>query len=72
MEDIIGWGDSKQEAIDDFINSLDVYAHDYYDNFQVYSKTARGKKDLPYVLRIISASELDDIKSMIICQDGKN
>lgn len=72
LEDIIGWGNTKQEAIDDFIKFLDIYAHDYYDNFQVYSKTERGKKDLPYVFRVICSTSLEDIKSMLICQDGKN
>lgn len=72
LEDIIGWGKTKDEAIEDFINCLDAYAHDYYDNFQVYSKTERGKRDLPYVFRVICSTSLEDIKGMLVCQDGKN
>lgn len=72
MEDIIGWGNTKEEAINDFVNFLDAYAHDYYENFQVYSKTERGKRDLPYVFRVICSTSMEDVKSMLICQDGKN
>ena len=72
LEDIIGWGNTKEEAIDDFVKALDVYAHDYYENFQLYSKTERGKKDLPYIFRVFCSSSFDDIKDMLICQDGKS
>lgn len=72
LEDIVGWGSTKEEAINDFINYLDVYAHEYYSNFELYSKTERGKKDLPYVFRVICSSSIEDIKGMLICQDGKN
>lgn len=72
LEDIVGWGSTREEAINDFINYLDVYAHEYYSNFELYSKTERGKKDLPYVFRVICSSSIEDIKGMLICQDGKN
>ena len=72
FEDIIGWGNSKEEAIDDFVKFLDAYAHDYYNNFEIYSKTERGKKDLPYVFRVICSTSIEDVKDMLICQDGKN
>lgn len=72
LEDIIGWGNTQEEAINDFVKYLDIYAHEYYDNFQLYSKTERGKKDLPYVFRVICSTSLDDIKGMLICQNGKN
>lgn len=72
MEDIIGWGNTQEEAIDDFINNLDVYAHEYYSNFEFYSKTERGKNDLPYIFRIICSTSIDDVKGMLICRNGKN
>ena len=66
LEDIIGWGNSKEEAINDFINFLIAYAHDYYDNVKEYSKTKRGKNDLPYILKIINSSSIEDIKQMLV------
>lgn len=71
LEDIIGYGETKDKAIDDFINALDVYAHEYYDNYSFYSKTIRGKKDLPYVFKLMCASCNEDLKDMLICHDGK-
>lgn len=72
MPDIIGWGKTKDEAIDDFITFLDVYAHDYYNNYETYSKTERGRKDLPYIFKVMCASSFDSLRGMLICRDGKN
>ena len=72
MPDIIGWGNSKEEAIDDFIKFLDVYAHDYYDNYETYSKTKRGKNDLPYIFKVMCADSFDSLRGMLVCHDGKN
>lgn len=71
LEDIIGYGETKDKAIDDFISALDVYAHEYYDNYSFYSKTIRGKKDLPYVFKVMCASSNESLKDMLICHDGK-
>ena len=72
MPDIIGWGNTKEEAIDDFIKFLDVYAHDYYDNYDAYSKTERGKRDLPYIFKVMCAKSIESLRGMLVCHDGKN
>ena len=72
MPDIIGWGNTKEEAVDDFIEFLDAYAHDYYDNYDTYSKTERGKRDLPYIFKVICAKSNESLRGMLVCHDGKN
>lgn len=68
MEDIIGWGKTRNEAVDDFVKYLDIYVHDYYDNFKVYCNTERGKRDMPYILKIICSKNVNSIKNMLVLE----
>lgn len=72
MEGAMGWGKTKEEAIDDFCNFLDVLAHQFYKDYERMIKTEQGKRELPFVFKIMCANSFQDIKDMLICHDGKN
>ncbi len=72
IEDIIASGDSLEEAETDLAASLLEYAHEYYDEFGLYSRTPNRKGHLPFVIRLLSLDNVDKVKEMLVCQNGKS
>jgi hypothetical protein len=54
FEDIIGWGNTKDEALTAFKNNLIDFCKDFYENFSVYASAPNRKKQIPYVIKIVN------------------
>ena len=52
--DIIGWGNSKPEAINSFSEGLTELCHDFYNNFHIYSLAPNRQQQIMPVLRLLS------------------
>ena len=72
IEDLIASGDTKEEALNDFVNGLIEYAEEYYNEYELYSRAPNRKQHLPIVLRVLAADSAEDVKEMLVCQAGKN
>ncbi len=72
IEDLIASGDTKEEAVKDFVNSIIEYAEEYYNEYELYSRAPNRKQHLPIVLRVLAADSAEDVKEMLVCQAGKN
>ena len=72
LEGVLASASDREEAIEAYCRELDEYAHEYYDNFELYSNSPNRKHHLPYILRIACSSSLEDLKGMLECQPGKN
>ena len=56
MEDIIAIGNTMQDALAAFEKELRDYAHEYYENFALYSNAPNRKHHAPYIFRILAAT----------------
>jgi len=63
--DVIGFGETTQEAFDSFKEGLASYSYEYYDRFSLFSVAPGRAEQAPMILRIISHYErygnLDEI-----------
>jgi hypothetical protein len=41
------------------------YAKDYFDQFQLYYNSLNRKEHFPYILRVLLAEDLDEVKELI-------
>ena len=65
IEDVFSTGATKQEAIDSLCKELIEYANEYYDEYDLYSKTPNRKDHAAYVMRILSSSSIEAVKEML-------
>jgi len=72
ISDIISYGQTEEEALDDLAKALLEYAHEYYDEFGLYSRTPNRKAHLPYVVKMLMLDDPQKIKELLVCQNGKN
>jgi hypothetical protein len=64
--DVIGFGSSKQEALDSFADGLVSFCYEYYENFALYSATPNRVIQLPLVTKVVSRFErMSDITGLI-------
>jgi hypothetical protein len=55
--DVIGFGASKQEALDSFADGLVSFCYEYYENFALYSAAPNRIAQLPLVTMVVSHFE---------------
>ena len=72
IEDVLGTGTDREEALRSLCSELSEYALEYYENFEAYSHAPNRAGHLPYVLRILSSGTQQEIKEMLICQAGRS
>ena len=72
IEDIIAYGESEEAALNDMAQQLLDYAHEYYEEFGLYSRTPNRKGHLPYVIKALMLDNVEKVKGMIICQNGES
>jgi len=72
IDDILASGETLEDALNDLSNNLLEYAHEYYDEFGLYSRTPNRKAHLPYVIRILMLENPQNVKEMLVCQNGKS
>ncbi len=48
------------------------YAMEYYDEYQLYSKSPKRKGHVPYVFKALITDDPKKLGEDIVCQDGKN
>lgn len=63
--DLIGWGNTKEEAIIDFAEQLVDYAEEYYQEFALYSLAPNRKHHFPYILHILTKHSIDEVRLLI-------
>lgn len=69
--DVIGWGNSKSEALRSFTEDLIALCYDFYDNFHIYSSIPCRQHQTMPVLKILSViASGGDVTSII--EEGKS
>ena len=61
---IINAADHAQ-AITGLAEELIEYAQEYYDQFQLYFASNNRQQHYPYILRVLLAEDLDEVKGLI-------
>jgi len=54
-----------EQAITKLAEELVEYAMEYYDKFQLYFSSNNRKEHFPYILRVLLAEDLDEVKELI-------
>ena len=69
--DVIGWGNTKSEAVNSFSEGIIELCHDFYNNFYLYSLAPNRQHQIMPVLRllsiIVSGGNISDF-----IEEGKN
>jgi predicted RNase H-like HicB family nuclease len=65
VPDIIAYGATQEEMIEDAAQQLVEYAQDYYTNFQRYYHSPNRKSHLPFILNVLTQENLDGVKALI-------
>lgn len=65
IEDVFSAGATKETAMSELCKDLIEYAQDYYDDYDLYSKTPNRKKHAPYVMRILSSPSMESVRGML-------
>jgi hypothetical protein len=48
------------------------YSEDYYNDYDLYSRSPDRKKHIPYIFKALITDDREKIGEMIQCHDGKN
>jgi hypothetical protein len=59
LPDIIGYGPTREAAINSFIEDIVIYAYEYNANYALYSVSPNRAAHLPLVMKIVSLFERD-------------
>lgn len=70
--DIVENGKDEREARLNVGKSILEYALDYYDEYEIYSRSPNRKKHIPYIFKALIIDNPEKIGDMLQCQDGKN
>jgi len=54
-----------EQANDELADELIEYAQDYFDQFQLYYSSKNRKQHFPYILRVLLAQDLNEVKGLI-------
>lgn len=65
MEDIVVFGDTLEDMIEDAAIQLIEYAQDYYNDFAKYHNAPNRRSHLPYILNVLSQDDIDGVKDLI-------
>ena len=53
-------------------NEQEEYALDYYNEYEMYSRSPNRKKHIPYIFKALIIDNPEKIGDTLQCQDGKN
>lgn len=70
--DIASTGKNEQEALSNFVCDLIEYAHEFYDEFEIWSSAPNRVNHIPMVLKILTADNSQEVEDMLICQNGRS
>lgn len=70
--DIVENGKNEQEARLNLAKAILEYATEFYDEYEIYSKSLNRKKHIPYIFKALIIDDTTKIGEMIHCLDGKN
>ena len=70
--DLVENGKDEQEARLNMGNAILEYALDYYNEYEMYSRSPNRKKHIPYIFKALIIDNHEKIGDMLQCQDGKN
>ena len=70
--DLVENGKDEQEARLNMGNAILEYALDYYNEYEMYSRSPNRKKHIPYIFKALIIDNPEKIGDMLQCQDGKN
>ena len=70
--DLIENGRNEQEARLNMGKAILDYALEYYNEYQMYSRSPNRKKHIPYIFKALIIDDPEKIGDMLQCQDGKN
>lgn len=66
ITDLLGYGDTKEKALDGLINDLMEYSQDYFtDSFSLYIQAPNRREHLPYILAVMLQNNAEEIKQLI-------
>lgn len=70
--DIVENGKDEREVRLNAGKSILEYALEYYDEYEMYSRSPNRKKHIPYIFKALIIDNPEKIGDMLQCQDGKN
>ncbi|HBI61531.1 MAG TPA: hypothetical protein DDY31_10030 [Lachnospiraceae bacterium] len=70
--DLVENGRDEQEARLNMGKAILEYALDYYNEYEIYSRSPNRKKHIPYIFKALILDNPEKIGDMLQCQDGKN
>ena len=70
--DLVENGKNEQEARYNLAKSILEYSLDYYNEYEMYSRSPNRKKHIPYIFKALIIDDLEKIGDILQCQDGKN
>lgn len=70
--DLIENGRNEQEARLNMAKAILEYATEFYEEYELYSKSLNRKKHIPYIFKALIIDDTIKIGEMIQCLDGKN
>jgi hypothetical protein len=63
--DLVVNSPDQEMVLTDLANELIEYAQDYINEFQLYYNSKNRKLHFPYVLRVLLAQDMDEVKGLI-------
>ena len=70
--DLVENGKNEQEVRLNMGKAILEYALDYYNEYEMYSRSPNRKKHIPYIFKALIMDDPEKIGDMLQCQDGKN
>ena len=70
--DLVENGKDEKEARLNMGKTILEYALDYYNEYEMYSRSSNRKKHIPYIFKALIIDNPEKIGDMLQCQDGKN
>ena len=70
--DLVENGKDEQEARLNMGKAILEYALDYYNEYEMYSRSPNRKKHIPYIFKALIIDDPEKIGDIVQCQDGKN
>ena len=70
--DLVENGKNEQEVRLNMGKAILEYALDYYNEYEMYSRSPNRKKHIPYIFKALIMDDPEKIGDILQCQDGKN
>jgi hypothetical protein len=70
--DLIENEETEEKAKEALGASILEYATEFYNHYELYSKSTNRKGHIPYIFKALIMDDAKTIGESITCQDGKN